>query len=368
MKKLIWISSTALILILSSCGEEAIPSAEQMVSATVDTIFVFAADTIGSEFGEEAGVFAFLVACDFTPDGNIAALDAQKISLQVFDPAGTELMQVGSSGQGPGEYQMPLGMAIMGSGYVVSDMSGGKLIRYNSDGSFRDEINNFGMMPPSRITGTTGGKYLAEHLILDLDGEDGPEASIALVAFGDTSEPDVIYADYPLDMQGGRIAASIQFHCAGGLDGEVVLAEQSDSSFVLSAFSESGEEIFRIVEEWDRIPYTEEELAEDQLSISLMITEEGTTLDRNREPREDQYRTVIEGAGVDSEGRIWVQMGDTGTPYFRVYSSEGDLQTIAIPDESVNHRATFSISPYGFLAFDSDPDDWPKIYLLEVTE
>lgn len=368
MKAFILMAVLISFLIIFACGGESIESEVATDTPLLDTLYVTAIDTIGTEFGDDTSVFAFLVSCGYTPGGNIAVLDAQKNTLQIFDPEGEELMQVGRSGQGPGEYQMPLGMAITGNGFVVSDMAGGKLIRFNSDGSFRDEISDFGMMPPAQISGTTGENFLAQHLLLDLEGEDGPTAEIAFVAFGDSSEPETVYESYPLDMQGGMVRAGTQLICAGGVNGEAILVEQSDSLFKMVTYSPEGDELFRIEEEWDRIPLSEEELAEDQLSISLMMTEEGTSIDRGREPRTDEYRTIAEGVGVDDQGRIWVHMGDTGAPYFRVYSPQGELLRLAVPDESISSRAEYVVSPYGFLAFDPDPDDWPKIYLLGVSD
>lgn len=367
MKATIWFLFITASLAVISCSDEIIPAEISAELSVVDTLYITAIDTIGVEFGQEASVFAFLVACGYTPDGNIAVLDARKVTFQIFDPAGEEIMLVGESGQGPGEYQMPLALAILEDGFVVSDLAGSKMIRFNSDGSLRDEINDFGMMPPSLITGTTGENYIALHVTVDFDGEDGPRAEMVFAAFGDSSEPEVVYESYPLDMHGGALVASAQ-HCAGGLDGEAILAEQSDSLFMLASFSATGEEVFRISEEWSRVPLTEEELAEDQLAFSIMIGEEGTTLDTSREPRTDEYRTIIEGVGVDAQGRIWVQMGDKFETYFRIYSAQGELRAVAFPDESIADRADYSISPYGFLAFDPDPDDWPKIYLIGVSE
>ncbi len=367
MKAFIWLFFLTVSLTVLSCSDEVSIAEISVDLSGVDTLYITAIDTIGVEFGQEATVFAFPVACGYTPDGNIAVLDARKITFQIFDPAGEELMLIGQSGQGPGEYQMPLALAILGDGFVVSDLAGSKMIRFNSDGSLRDEINDFGMMPPSLIAGTTGENYLALHVTVNFDAEDGPQAEMVFAAFGDSSEPEVVYESYLLDMDGGTLTAPTQ-HCAGGIDGEVILAEQSDSLFMLASFSATGEEIFRISDEWNRIPLTEEELAEDQLAFSIVMSEEGTTLDTSREPRTDEYRTIIEGVGVDDQGRIWVQMGDELETYFRIYSAHGELQAVAFPDESIADRADYSISPYGSLAYDPDPDDWPKIYLLGVSE
>lgn len=357
-------------LVLLSCSEEQREqdSISEISSAPVDTLYISATDTIGVEIGEEAKTFAFLVSCGFTPEGNIAVLDAQKTTLQIFQPDGEELMQIGRNGQAPGEYQLPLGLAITGNGYILSDVAGAKLIRYNTDGSIRDELNNFGMMPPTLITGTIGNNYLAQHFEFNLESENGPEASLDFVAFGDSTQPETVYFSYPIDISNGSFQSAAQLECAGGANNEAILVEQSDSLFSLVSYSSTGEEIFRITEEWDKIPLTEEELAEEQLTMSLSISDEGSAVNRQRQPRTDEFRTIIGGVGADNQGRIWVQMGDQLTPYFKIYSATGELLSIAIPDETISPDATYSISPFGFLAYDSDPEDWAKIYLLEITD
>ncbi len=362
------ILTVSLVLVACSAERAEQNSISEIATAAIDTIYISAIDTIGVEIGDEAKTFAFLVSCGFTPDGNIAVLDAQKNTLQIFEPNGEELMQIGRNGQAPGEYQLPLGLAITGNGYILSDIAGAKLLRYNADGTLRDELNDFGMMPPTLITGTIGNNYLAQHFNFNIEGENGPEASLDFVAFGDSTEPETIFMSYPIDISDGSFQSNAQLECISGINGEAILVEQSDSVFSLISFSNTGEEVFHITEEWDRIPLTEEELAEEQLMMSLMISDEGAAVNRERQPRADEYRTIIEGVGADGQGRIWVQMGDKLTPYFKIYSEAGQLLSIAIPDESIDSDATYSISPFGLLAYDTDPEDWPKIYLLEVTE
>ncbi len=368
MRKIIQLSLISAVIVLSACGDGTRPLVEQADVAVLDTIYITAVDTIGSEFGQGPDVFAFLVDGGCTPEGNIAVLDAQKTCLQIFNPQGEEVMRIGHGGQGPGEYQMPVGLAILGNGYVVCDLAGAKLVRFDSDGALIDEISGFFPIPPVQISGTEGDTFLAEHISIEINDGEETTGSTVFAAFRETSVPEFVFESYPLNISGGRSTSSASLHFAGGLNSEVFLVEESDSLFMIAGFTGTGEEIFRISEERERIPLTEEELAEDQLSVSLNISEEGTDLDTRRLPRTDIYRSVIEDVGVDGFGRIWVKMGDLGTPYFRIYSPAGRQIAIAIPDESISERADYSISPNGLMAYDSDPYDWPKIYLLGASE
>ena len=359
------------LFIITGCGEQE-PGSDQTggnVSVVpADTIIITAADTLGAESGEGCDVFAFVVEAAYTPQGNIAVLDAGKICLKEFSPSGEELLSIGRQGSGPGEYQMPIGMAVLDGGYVISDIAGAKIIRYDSAGTFLDELTGFFPIPPARIKGYTGMDFLAADIIMDLEGDEGPTASVDLVAYADSSTPSMTFRSYPMDMIGGRInsdnGASLAF--AAGPSAEAYLVVLSDSMFVLAGFSADGSEILSIAREYDRIPLTEEELEDEELDISLTIHNGETSLGTDRHRTTATHRNIIEGLGVDQDGNIWVEMGDELETYFRVYSPEGVLLHIAVPDESIQEGASFSISPEGMLAYDGDPEDWPKIYLLEV--
>lgn len=358
--------TTAGMMILACGGETGQDVTDGDSPSGVDTIHVTASDTIGVQMGETPDVFAFIIDAAFTPAGDIAVLDAQKKVLQIFNPSGEELFTVGRSGSGPGEYQMPLGLAVTSGGFAVSDISGGKIVRYDTNGVFQTEITGFFPSPPVRIRGTSDERFLASHLFMSTDEETGPSASMDFVAFLDNTTPETVFMSYPMDFSGGNIRATANLAFAGGPDGEAYLTEVSDSLFLLAAFSIQGTEIFRIVEDHDRIPLTALELEEDELALSLEIVNGEVTFSTGRQPRTDTNRNIVEELGVDPDGRIWVRMGDRPETYFRVYSSAGELEFIAIPDSTIPDEASFSITPNGILAYDADPVDWPKVYLLRV--
>lgn len=365
-----WISCLTVLTVVfaAGCGDGfGGPPPLDDISLEADTITITTADTLGTEMGDFPDVFAFIIAAAYTPEGDIAVLDAGKISLQIFSPEGEELAAVGRRGAGPGEYQMPFGLAVTDYGFVVSDFTGGKLIRYGSDGSLIDEITGFFPVPPVRITGA-GDRFLATDIFMDAAEGEPPSVSMDFVAFRDSSEVDQVYESYDMEMNGGLVNSDNgpSFTFAAGPDGEAYLALVSDSLFRLTGYGEDGEQLLFMEEEWDRIPMSEEELAEEDLAISLTIENGETALATSRQQQTDTHRNIAEEMGVDAGGNIWVRMGDTGETYFRVYSPGGVLLHIAVPDQSLSPDCRYSISPEGMLAYDSDPVDWPKVYLLEV--
>ena len=359
---------SVLLIIAAGCGDgsDGTNPVDQMTNEP-DTVTITAFDTLGAEMGDTPDVFAFIVDAAYTPDGNVAVLDAGKIVLQVFTPSGEELFTVGRKGSGPGEYQLPLGLAVTDYGFVLSDISGGKLLRYDIYGEPMDEITGFFPVPPVRIRGA-GSRFIATDFFMDVSDGELPSVSMDFVAYADSSEPVQVFERHPMDTNGGMITsdAAPGFAFASGPGEEAYIVLISDSLFKLTGYTAGGEKILDMNEEMDRIPLSSEEMEEEELSISLTIENGESALATSRNQRTDTHRDIIESVGVDSEGSIWVRMGDTGETYFRVYSPGGELLHIAVPDESMPDDARYSISPEGMLAYDSDPVDWPKVYLLEV--
>lgn len=359
---------SALLLISVSCGGN--DPREPLSPGEAPPSFLVVTDTIGVELGDESLVFGFITGTGMTPGGDVAVLDAQKATLQVFSPEGGELLSTGGFGPGPGEFQFPVSMAVLPDGYAVSDLMGGKITFFDSNGGLVRELSGFFPAPPLRIAASTPGGVSGMSMSMEADEDGAPRVSMILASWRDSSEPSIVYHSIPVAMEGGRIASRPEFEIAAGPDGSIFLAEVSDSLLMVLGFSADGATIFSLSEPFDRTPRSEEELAEEYLNVSLQIRDGESTLNRERRRDENPYRNVVSDIGVDSLGRVWLQMANTGSSYFRVYSPEGDTFFIVEPGHpEILERARYSITPYGSVAGESDPLDWPKVYLLElVTE
>lgn len=367
MEKRRFLLLSSALLAVVSCGE---PQAVDPLSPEGGLQPVIAViDTIGVETGDERLTFGFVTGTGMTPSGDVAVLDAQKATLQVFSPDGVELLSMGGFGPGPGEFQFPMAMAVLPDGYAVSDLMGGKIVFFDENGVFQRELTGFFPTPPLDIVASTPGGVTGVSMKVEA-GEDGtPGASMILASWRDSSEPSVLYHSIPVSMDGGRVMSRPEFEIAPGPDGSVYFAEESDSLLFVLGFSALGETIFSVTEPFERISKSEEELLEESVSISLQITDGESTLDRMRVRDEHPWRTVVNGIGVDSLGRVWLEMGHTGSPFFRVYQPDGlSFFTVFPEDPEGLSRARYSITPYGAVACEPDPLDWPKVYLLNLPQ
>lgn len=363
-KRLVLLLSCALSALVS-CGGPQPRSPESQAELRQPVIVV--TDTIGVETGDERLTFGFITGVGMTPGGDVAVLDAQKATLQVFSPGGEELLSMGGFGPGPGEFQFPMAMAVLPDGYAVSDLMGGKVVFFDENGVFLRELTGFFPAPPMSIVASTPGTVAGVSMKVAA-GDDGvPVASMILGSWGGSSEPSVVFHSIPVRMDGGRLMSRPEFDVAPGPDGSVYFAEKSDSLLMVLGFSAEGAVIFSLSEPFERTPKSEEELLEESLSVSLGISNGESTLERTRSRDEAQFRSVVNGIGVDSLGRVWLEMGHTGETFFRVYPPDGDSFTTVVPhDPECLSRANCSITPYGAVACEPDPLDWPKVYLLNL--
>ena len=73
---------------------------------------------------------------------------------------------------------------------------------------------------------------------------------------------------------------------------------------------------------------------------------------------------------VDENDRLWVQRGTVRTPFLDVFDLDGNhLFTAGVePSEQFEDVALFATSGGGFLGFNPDPDDYPKLYIFQLEE
>ena len=83
----------------------------------------------------------------------------------------------------------------------------------------------------------------------------------------------------------------------------------------------------------------------------------------------DLYKTSITSLSIDSIDRLWVRMGIYSEIVFRVYNMEGEFLFAAGVDFPGDIKffedLQIIIDQQGILAFDSMPEDYPRIYILE---
>ena len=375
-KKLIIMVSmvlTAAFLFLS-CGGEDVPG-EPVGGVSTDTLLIAVVDTIGLDMGDSLYVFGSLMQAGFLPGGEILALDMQRGYINVYTPEGSHLGTIGAHGPGPGEFEIPTSFAVLPDGGVaVTDIVGRDVSFFDSARSYTRVLSGFSFGPPNNIKGCPDGSMIGQTMTMTFS-EETVEGSQDLARWDDltSTEPSHIYSSFPIDLtvtedQGTSVRTGPTIDYAVGPDGNIAIVETSDTLFSLRLLDPEGSELMALYEERERVPMTQEEIDAGALGLSVIITDGSASASTNRIEDTYPYRNIISSVGIDAENQIWIELGYGDRPFFQIFDHSGELLSTVLVDADFDNlnRPSFVISPAGMLAFDRDPLDYPKIYLLEL--
>jgi len=337
-----------------------------------DTLRLLPLDTIGVDVGDSNYVFGMILAAEVDRSGRLLALDPQLCRLSAFDGDGNFLGFAGGRGSGPGELQLPLDFAVLGDrGVVVTDMQSGRLTFYGPGLENRASLEGFFPTPPMFLTGFRDSHFVASDVFVDLEGEQpavysragiwspdstGPQRVLTSIQQPATMEPD------PEDpMEELTVAAS---------DSLVFVGYQSVDRFLVEVYDGEGNLVREISRPWERMEKTPEEMEGGGMSISVSRDGEGGSTTEARATEDVvPWRNAVEQVAADPDGRLWVELGSRPfRPTFEVYDPRsGDMLFVAVADSSLA-EGRIGVSPGGFVHFDPDPKDYPKLIRLELAE
>ncbi|MFO7950497.1 MAG: hypothetical protein R6U36_09030 [Candidatus Fermentibacteraceae bacterium] len=360
-----------LTLFLTACGGsggQPDPAAE----AAPDTLHIVPMDTIGVDVGDSNYVFGMMLAAEVDRGGRLLALDPQLCRLSAFDGDGDFLGFAGGRGSGPGELQLPMDFAVLGDGsVVVNDLQSGRLTFYDPALEYRSSLEGFFPTPPMFLTGFHDSHFVASDISVDLEGErpavysragiwspdsTGPERVLTSIQQPATMEPD---PEDPVEEL--TVAAS---------DSLVFVGYQSVDRFLVEVYDADGNLLRAVERPWERMEKTPREMEGGGMSISVSRDGEGGSTTEARATEDVvPWRNAIEQVAADSRGRLWIELGSRPfRPTFEVYDPRsGDLLFVAVADSSLAD-GRISVSPGGFVHFNPNPEDYPRLIRLELAE
>ena len=363
----------SLILFAAACGT---PDEPQVTGpAPADTLVLSVTDTIGVLMGDSTLMFGSISGACYHPDGTILILDAMKACLKVFSPDCELLAEHGRNGSGPGEYQYPRYFAVLAdSSIAIADWGVNTVTILNPDYSYRETIEGFYPIAPAYICPGRGSSFVAGGMKLQpSDSEAGYDGSTFVGLWDGGSESTVEYTSFPLDIQVESNGESVSVNVDNvdatlttDIYGNVYVAVRTDSTYRIDRYTPEGVPDLTIEQEWTRIAKNEDELQEEVLIESHSRHDDGST-SAHMTTVEDVYpwKNAISTLNTDDNGNLWVGQGYTSMPVFNVYDTRGELiRVVSIPGLDGVRGLEFSLRN-GLLAFDSAPEDYPKVYLLE---
>jgi hypothetical protein len=358
------------LLVLLSCGGSHEP-ARVLPEDGTDTVHVSVTDTLGLFYGDSCRVFGTITQASLGPEGCLYVLDGQLGRLSIFSPELGFIRHVGRPGSGPGEFLYPQSFAFLEDGRLaVCDWGAGSVVFFDSSYRYLETLSGYYPDSPRYIQSGPGNSFVAMNISLSQDdGEFSGSSHIA--RFSEGIEPEHVYDSWPLmitvygdpddpDLSIGRVDQDFDTD----LEGTVYLAERDDSTYLVEVFFADGSADTLVSRQWERVEKSRERMEEEVYEEGRQA---GNTVNRmNRRAFQDVY-PYLNGIGsvdVGPDGNIWVGQGYTEVPTFEVFTPAGEFLFVAVIPELEGVRGLEYSFGNGYLAYDRQPADYPKVYLL----
>jgi len=362
---------SAILFLSLSCGGESSEIIEE--NREVSSIELVIADSIGIDIGDSNFVFGTIIDAAFMPDGRIVLLDPLENRISIFSPDGEFLFSTGSTGIGPGEFNEPSSIAILSDGDIaVVDHMQYKIVFFDSLFGFEREICAFIPMPPAKVwTGKDSSVVgMQVHYYRE---DDAVYVGARLGSWSDSPEPDIVYySEYNrFDGDGPAYIPNV-VHCTDQ-DGNVFYSPFSYDDYQILRLSPDGDTLFNISEPYTRMNKTPEEIASEHMSYICDTPgfEDSDTRAISARWEPDPVRYAITGLYVDRMRRLWVAAGrgEGPSPVFEVYDTDGNhLTTVSTTFPAEARRWKMVFGDNRILAFDTNPDDYSKVMIINIED
>lgn len=97
-----------------------------------------------SKFGEDAGDMYWPTSCALDADNNLYVADEYLNRITIYTEDGDYVSHWGTAGDGPGEFNGPSGIAIVGDTMWLVDSKNHRIQSYGLDGTFKGQFGEFG--------------------------------------------------------------------------------------------------------------------------------------------------------------------------------------------------------------------------------
>jgi hypothetical protein len=336
-------------------------------SGAIDTLAV--SGEIGIELGDTDYVFGVIVDVAFTQNGEILVLDGRASTVKAYSPDGLYLGSFGGRGEAPGEFQNPRSMAVLADGRIaVADPFGGKVELYSGDFSHYRTFNSFAGRAPMVIAGTSGGFAGEQSTVSRTEGtivsrlaiwDIETDSMLVLAETESTFSPESMVERFMKPSPGMAFS-----------DGTLYYYAPESQQYLIQVFQPDGTQGDPLtLPGYAPVEKTQAELQEDMEDYEARMLamsssgRGGMMAQAEYEPHPWHY--AVSSIGSDSRGRIWVQRGWETCPVFDVFNPGETIPSLSVAAPLELSGYSFVVTPLGFAAFHPDPDDWPKVVLLQ---
>ena len=380
MKSKVYIAAVAVLIIITvipGCGntEESAGEIEDISPTGTAHLKLTTDIEIGVELGDTNYVFGQIVEALLNENGDVLVLDISSMNVRKFSSVGEFIGSAGRQGTGPGEFQRPMGMAVLGNNdFIVTDLPGGAICVFDDSMNWKANIVGFFPRPP--FTVRTAGDSAFVGMLPAFDREAGL-MGYSIARMENSSEPVTVYSEEMRVFDSsriGRLGADKDPIFTSDNSGHVFVGEAGTDAIKITGYNMNGEPFISIEENIDRMEKTPEELAFEEAEFEEFSTRMGggggrmSGMELTFDPI--LYRRAVTDLGIDSENRLWVRLGAYRYPFWNVYDFEGELLFTAsfeMDDPDIDYMAV-RITDNGAVAWVPDPSTWPRVLVLEIPD
>jgi hypothetical protein len=269
--------------------------------------------TISGSSDDEEQMFQNVHTLDIDAEGNLYILDEQAANIKVFDQNGNFLKTIGRKGQGPGEFGLPISLALTPDQQIlVNEMGQRRLLFFDLEGNFLRQISLADMFLFLGPMIASDGHLIAMHTV------PGDKPQSFLKKFSPDLEPILTFASAYVERP--PVADMfVALHLTRLLwtlrpDDTIVWADIKNPDYVLHVQDLDGILLKKITKEFDPIPIT----AEDRERLLDKAFGDNPTRDQWDVRFPDTY-PPFKGFSFDDEGRLFVRR------YEREERADGEL-------------------------------------------
>jgi len=271
-KRLSLFTVLSLCLLASNCSIDD----QAMQPELPDTLSIVSHTVIGTRNLDPEYGFADIRSICFGHDGSILVVDLCLATVRRYSPTGEYIMSYGQKGEGPGELTEPFDAAVDGSGNVwVSDIRG--LNRYDLEtGEWFFLDQRFTSPVLQKMYGNLDSSFSAMYGVPDLSGNipvrnafyalySGGEIAVQTVVWTDSREVNITDSEY-LRVCNTQPIITVDH------DGNFYIAETSNSEFIITEYSRSGEVLLELIDEVSPVRLSAEEMEEERSYYNHRLT------------------------------------------------------------------------------------------------
>jgi hypothetical protein len=324
---------------------------------------------IGQASGDDRYVFSSIGGVAVDQAGRLYVLDTMGYRVQVYRQDGSYLRTVGRQGAGPGELQGPQTVLLPGNGQVaVTDYLTNKMIFFDTLGTYLREL----VLPPTSLPVsarmTADGDLLGQLGRYEVRDEApwmgyavskvDPDSGVVLTTYLEKLSR---FDPTTFDLLDNSISYAL---CP---EERVLACALDDRRFVIQRFELDAAPSLVIKKTVKPVEKTEEEMAEERNRAETRRSMKGGA-GAGVPYYPDPFRPIVVGLGVDSHGRIWAQLGTEARgnpPRFEVFTADGEYVGSVVV-EGLTEQVRFEFWGDTVIGYDTDPDDFVKVYVLTV--